>query len=301
MIRTCGLLRASRRAALLIVVAGLARAGEPLTVQIRSIAAQAQGKVSVACALPGTSLNCDLDPNAHPPMQSVFKLPLGLAMLHKIEQGEFVLDQPVRFRREDLIVPKPYSPLQDQYPAGDVDVPLRTLLRMTVNLSDNTAADILLRLAGGPRAVEHYIASLGVSGFHLRDGERALHQTPSLQFRNWFEPQGAVKLLRLISDHSPLTAEHTALLLDWMRPATPSARLQGDLPPGTSIAHKSGTSDVERGIAHATNDIALITLPDGRRLAIAVFVTDSAADEATRQKVIARIGQAAFDAAMLAQ
>lgn len=230
-------------------------------------------------------------------MQSVFKLPLALTILRQVEQGKFSLDQPIRFRPEDRILPKPYSPLQNKYPDAGVDVPLRTLLQMTVSLSDNTAADILLRLAGGPKIVSEYIASLGITGFHLQDGERALHRDTPLQYRNWFEPQGAVQLLRKISDHSPLTAEHTGLLLDWMRPSTPTGRLDGDLPNGTSVAHKSGTSDVDNGVAHATNDIGLIALPDGRQLAIAVFVTDSTADEATRKKVIARIGRAAYDAA----
>jgi beta-lactamase class A len=282
---------------LLALFVGPAVAQPPLHQQIRAIAADAHGKVSVACSLPGTPLNCDLDPTAHPPMQSVFKLPLALTILHQVEQGKFSLDQPIRFLPEDRILPRPYSPLQDKYPDAGVDVPLRTLLEMTVSLSDNTAADILLRLAGGPRVVSEYIASLGITGFHLRDGERALHHDKPLQYRNWFEPRGAVQLLRRIADHSPLTAEHTGLLLGWMRPSTPTGRLDGDLPSGTSVAHKSGTSDVDNGVAHATNDIGLIALPDGRQLAIAVFVTDSTAEEATRKKVIARIGRAAYDAA----
>lgn len=89
---------------------------------------------------------------------------------NQTEQGKFLLDQPVRFLREDLILPKPDSPLQDKYPDAEVDVPLRTLLQMTVSLSDNTAADILLRLAGGTKVVSEYIALLGVTGFHLQDG-----------------------------------------------------------------------------------------------------------------------------------
>jgi beta-lactamase class A len=283
---------------LLVFFAGSAVAQEALRQEIRSIAAEAHGKVSVACSLPGSSLNCDLDPTAHPPMQSVFKLPLALTILHQVEQGKFSLDQPIRFLPEDLILPKPYSPLQDKYPNAGVDVPLRTLLQMTVSLSDNTAADILLRLAGGTKVVSEYIASLGITGFHLEDTERALHREVGLQYRNWFEPQGAVQLLRRISDHSPLTVEHTELLLGWMRPEVPTKRLQGDLPKGTSVAHKSGTSDVDNGVAHATNDIGLIAMPDGRQLAVAVFVTDSTADAATREKVIAEIGRAAYDAGM---
>ena len=270
---------------------------QPLQQQIRAIAADAHGKVSVACALPSSALNCDLNPHAHPPMQSVFKLPLAITVLHQVEQGTLSLDQPVRFLPSDRI-PHAYSPLQDQYPNASVDIPLRELLRLTVSLSDNVAADILLRLAGGPQAVDTYNVALGVTGFHLEDGEDVLHRDVSAQYRNWFEPAGAVQLLRRISDASPLTPEHTALLLAWMTPAAPTKRLEGDLPNGVRVAHKSGTSDVDNGVAHATNDIGLIALPDGRRIAIAVFVTDSTADQITREKVIARIARAAYDASL---
>lgn len=272
-------------------------AQQSLQVQISHIAAEAHGKVSVACSLPGSVLSCDLNPTAHPPMQSVFKLPLAMTILHQVETGKFTLDRPIHFQPEDLILPKPYSPLQDKYPNADVDVPLRTLLEMTVSLSDNTAADVLLRLAGGPEAVQDYVDALGVSGFHLQDGERALHREKSLQYRNWFEPRGAVQLLATIRDHSPLNNEHTALLVSWMRSSRIGTRIGGDLPDGTAVAHKAGSSDVENGIAAATNDIGLITLPDGQHLALAVFVTDSSADDATRDKIIARISRAVYDAA----
>ena len=273
-------------------------AQEPLRQKIRAIAREAHGKVSVACSLPGSTLNCDLNPNARPPMQSVFKLPLAFTLLHQVEKGTLSLDQPVRFLPEDRILPHVYSPLQDQYPDAGVDVSLRELLRLTVSVSDNVAADILLRLVGGPKAVNAYIAGLGISGFHLQESEAVLHLQVSAQYRNWFEPAGAVQLLRRISDNSPLTSEHTDLLLGWMTPALRTKRLEGDLPAGTRVAHKSGTSDVDDGVAHATNDIGLIPLPDGRRIAIAVFVTDSTAGEATRERVIARIARAAYDASL---
>jgi beta-lactamase class A len=287
------------RLALLLALSAIsAFAQEPLRQQIRAIARQAHGKVSVACSLPGSALNCDLNPNTQPPMQSVFKLPLALAVLHQVEQGALLLDQPVRFLPQDRILPHVHSSLQDQYPDAGVDVPLHELLRLDVSLSDNVAADILLRLVGGPKAVDTYLAALGISGFHLQDSEAVLHHEVSAQYRNWFEPTGAVQLLRRINDHSPLAAEHTDLLLGWMTPALRTKRLEGDLPAGTHVAHKSGTSDVDDGVAHATNDIGLIPLPDGRRIAIAVFVTDSTADETTREQVIARIARAAYDAVL---
>lgn len=283
--------------AALLVTPALAQ--QPLQLQIRAIAAEAHGKVSIACSLPGTDLNCDLEPHAHPPMQSVFKMPLVLTLLHQVEEGKLTLDQKIPFRSSDLILPKPYSPLQDKYPQAGVELPLRELAQMTVSLSDNTAADMLLRIAGGPKAVSDYIASLGVTGFQLLDDEHELHRDHALQYRNWFEPQGAVQLLLRIKEHSPLTPEHTALLLEWMN--THTGRLEANLPAGTPVAHKSGSSGIDNGIAAATNDIGLITLPDGRSVAIAVFVTDSAADQATRLQVIARIGKCVYDYASKAK
>jgi len=285
----------------LFIVASPLFAQSTLQKQIQAVAADARGKVAVACALPDSNLNCDLNPHAHSPMQSVFKLPVAIAALHQVEENKFTLDQPIRFLKSDRILPHTYSPLQDKYPEADVDVPLRELLQLAVSISDNAAADMLLRVVGGPAAVDAYIASLGVKGFHLQDGEDALHRDIKIQYRNWFEPAGAVQLLRRISDNSPLNPEHTKLLLGWMQ-ETPNAphRIKGQLPPGTVVAHKTGSSGTENGMAPATNDIGLIALPDGRRLAIAIFVTDSNADEAARDQVIARIAKAAYEEALKA-
>ena len=268
--------------------------------QIYRIAADAHGKVSVACAIPHSTFNCDLDPHSHPPMQSVFKLPLAVTALHLVEEGRFPLDQPIHFLLGDRILPETYSPLQDKYPEADVEVPLQELLRLSTSLSDNVAADILLQVVGGPTAVNSYMASIGVIGFHLENGEHTLQRDPTAQYRNWFEPAGAVQLLSLIGDHSPLTPEHTKLLLQWMRDTPHGSRqIKGNLPPKTVVMHKTGSSGLVNDITPATNDIGLIILPDGRRLAIAIFITDSSADDAARNSVIARIAKAAYDEALL--
>jgi beta-lactamase class A len=285
-----------------VLLANPAFAATTLQRQIQDIAADARGNVSVACSLPGSSLNCDLNPHAHPPMQSVFKFPLAITALHLVEQQKLSLDQSVRFLPSDRVLPHTHSPLQDTYPAGNVDVPLRELLRLAVSESDNVAADIVLRTVGGPGVVNDYMKSLDVTGFHLEDGEDGLARDVTAQYRNWFEPAGAVQLLRRISDDSPLTPEHTRILLTWMQDAaTGLQRIRGGLPPGTIVMHKTGSSGTRDGVTFATNDIGLITLPDRRRLAIAIFVTDSRADEATRDTVIAHIAEATYDEATQAK
>jgi beta-lactamase class A len=264
--------------------------------QIRDIAADAPGKVSVACALPDTDLNCDLDAHARPPMQSVFKLPLAVTALHLVEEGKFSLEQKLRFLPSDRILPHTHSPLQDKYPDGNVDVALRELLCLEISESDNVGADIVLRSIGDPAIVDGYMESVGVTGFRLQDDEQALGRDNALQYRNWFEPAGAVQLLQRISDNSPLTPEHTRMLLQWMQDASSGVeRIKGELPAGTIVMHKTGSSGTRDGVTAATNDIGLITLPDGRRLAIAIFVTDSKADDDARNAMIARIAKAAYE------
>lgn len=282
---------------ILVLLVSSAFAQAPLQQRIQTIAAESDGKVSVACALPGSTLNCDVNPHAHPPMQSVFKLPMALTALHMVEQGKLSLDQSIRFLASDRILPQTWSPLQDKYPQAEVDVPLRELLRLAVVESDNAAADMVLRTIGGPSVVDDYIRAIGVNGFHLQDDEHALHRDVTIQYRNWFEPAGAVQLLRRISDNSPLKPEHTALLLGWMKDCTTGARrIKGQLLAGTVVMHRTGGA-ANNGMAYATNDIGLITLPDGRRLAIAVFITDSRSSDVVRDSIIARIARAAYDEA----
>lgn len=282
----------------------------PLQSKVAAIAQAAQGTVSVSCLLPGATLNCDLNPHNHPPMQSMYKYPLALTVLHLADQGKLLpsqhpgeptqvtLDRTVRFLPADRI-PGSYSPLQDRYPNANVDVTLRELIQLAVGQSDNGAEEVLLRLAGGPSVVQNYIHSLGVMAFQLVDSERDLNRDENLQYRDWIEPAAAVQLLERLVHDPPISLAANTFLLETMTNATTGPhRLRAGLPPGTVLAHKTGSSGTRAGLTAATNDIGLVTLPDGRKLAIAVFVTDSRANEDTRESVIARIAQAAYTAAI---
>ena len=281
---------------LLLVFDSLSHA--QLRQQIARIAAQAHGRVGVACSLPGKRLDCDYNAGEALPMQSVYKLPISMAMLHAVEQGRFTLTQTIRFLPSDLIAPDQRSPLRDAHPHGNVDLPVEELLRGAIVDSDGVASDILMRSLGGAATVEAYVRSLGISGIEIRDTEKALGREVALENRNTAQPRAMVALLRMLADRSPLSPEHTQFLLGWMSSThTGDRRLKALLPPGTPVADKTGASGTDRKFTNATNDVGLITLPHGRKLAIAVFVADSAAPAAAREHVIAEIGQAICPAA----
>jgi len=283
--------------ALLLLSTTFATAQAPLQNRLAELAQPAQGQVYVACSLPGVPLDCDLNPHGHPPMQSTFKFPLALAVLHQVELGKLQLDQPIRFLPSDRY--PTYSPLQDKYPNADADIPLRELLKLTATESDNIASNLLLRAIGGPAVLQQYLDALGFSAIHEQDSEQTLYGDQTLQYRDNAEPAAMVALLRLFADHSPLNPKHTALLNGWMLETTSGPnRIKGLLPPNTPVAHKTGSSGEEWGFIPATNDVGLITLPNGRRLALAVFVTNAHADQDTCDHVIATIAQAIYDEAL---
>ena len=72
-------------------------------------------------------------------------------------------------------------------------------------------------------------------------------------------------------------------------------RIKGLLPAGTKVSHETGSSNTVNGWTHATNDIGIVELPKGNHLAVAIFVADSRAGEAMRDRVIAEIARAAWD------
>jgi beta-lactamase class A len=263
---------------------------------IRRNAGQARALVGVSCSLPGLVLDCNLNANEKLPMQSVYKFPIGLAILHAVEQGQLVLSQPILFLAADAVRLGQHSPLRDMHPQGGVTVPLQELLRLAVSESDGTASDILLRVLGGPVVVDRYIRSLGVQGIAVVDTEKTLGKDVTAQYRNTSTPAAMVRLL--LADDSPLTSDHTALLLRLMtQSGTSNARIKGLLPPNTEVAHKTGSSGEDNGITHATNDVGLITMRNGKKLAIAVMIKDSPASEEVRERVIAQITKAVWSEA----
>ncbi|HEV8593097.1 MAG TPA: serine hydrolase, partial [Pyrinomonadaceae bacterium] len=192
-----------------------------------------------------------------------------------------------------------HSPIRDQYPNGHV-FSLEQLIKYAVSESDGTASDVLMRIAGGADVIQKYVENLGIPEMKIKNTEKEIGEDWSVQYDNWASPEGAAALLKSLwgqKEPCPKGADcEELLLLQFMYNSTPGKnRLKGLLPERTPVAHKTGTSGTRAGVTAATNDIGIITLPNGNHLAIAVFVGDSSADEKTREVVIARIAKAAWN------
>ena len=236
-----------------------------------------------------------LDPHDHFPMQSVYKLPIGMAVMKQVDASKIKLDQKVSVTKNDFVRAGQHSPIREKYPNG-TEITVNELLRYAISESDGTASDVLMKLAGGPGAIQAYLTELKITDLTVLNTEKEIGQDWETQYRNWASPEAAVALLRALHERRGLSESSQALLLKLMTESTPGAkRLKGLLPAGTIVAHKTGTSGTENGVTAATNDIGIITLPNGRHFAIAVFVSDSPVDEATREDVIAKVALAVWD------
>jgi beta-lactamase class A len=263
--------------------------------QFEEIAAAAKGHVGIAAQLLESGETTELHGNEHFPMHSVYKLPISMAVLQRVDRGELKLDQKVKIEPKDFVRKGMYSPVRDKYPDG-AELTIAELLRYTICESDGSASDVLMKLIGGPESVMAFLKEIQVPDVQVVNSEKEIGRDWETQYRNWATPKGALALLEALQSKRGLSRESQILLLKLMTESTPGGkRLKGELPAGTVVAHKTGTGGTRNGITSATNDIGIITLPNGQHLAIAVFVSDSSADEATRDSVIARIAKAAWD------
>ncbi|MEP6921996.1 MAG: class A beta-lactamase [bacterium] len=266
-----------------------------LQTQIEKIVRLTAGPVGVAVLELESGELVSVSGKQHFPMQSVYKLPIGMAVLQQVDNGVLKLDQIVKVKQADLVPAGLGSPLRDRHPQG-VDLSLSELLSSMIVDSDGTASDVLLNLIGGPEPATKYLRDLGVEDIVVATSEREMSQDDQAQYRNWSTPEAMVGLLKLLQEERGLSPASRELLLGWMtRTWTFPTRIKGLLPEGTVVAHKTGSSGTKNGLTRATNDVGLITMPDGHHLAIAVFVSDTKVDEKTRNGVIARSTRAAWD------
>ncbi|MFM8374678.1 MAG: serine hydrolase [Phenylobacterium sp.] len=238
------------------------------------------------------------------PQQSVSKLWVALTILDQVDAGRIALDQPVVLTDADRSVFN--QPVTHLIENGAFETTVRDLLRRALIQSDNAANDKLMALAGGPSAVQAFLASRGISGIRLAEDERRLQSRiagltwgPELSTYGAFEaararlepearaaslqayveqpfdgatPAGVVRALAALHRGELLSRPSTEFVLETLgRVTTGPMRLRGGLPAGWRAAHKTGTGQDFRGETFGLNDVGLITAPDGRTYAVAVL------------------------------
>ncbi|MBX7042765.1 MAG: class A beta-lactamase, subclass A2 [Ignavibacteria bacterium] len=284
---------------LLLVIASksFAQSPESLRSKILQIASDKNAVVGVSVVGNDEGDTVSLNGNSYFPMQSVFKYHIAVTVLSQIGQGRFPLDRNIELRGKDLL-PGLWSPLREENPDGG-NFPVSKLIEYAVSKSDNAGCDALLRLIGGPEAVEEYFISNGITDISVRLNEEQMQSDWDLMFQNRTTPKAASEaLIKFYYNTGGLLSEssHDFIWKVMKETGTGANRLKGQLPEGTIVAHKTGSSGTNKdGLTAAVNDIGIVFLPDGKYFFISVFVTNSTESEETNERIIAEIAKAAWD------
>lgn len=230
------------------------------------------------------------------PLLSVIKFPLAVAVLEKMQHEQTALTSTIPVRAEQLHTGT-HSPLRDQRGRRDMQVSLEDLLRYTVTFSDNNGCDILMEYVGGPVVVEACARRLGAENVFIGHDEDWMHQNIYNQYANWGTPRSMARMLLGFFDSPDISREHKDFLAGIMAgtPALPGKILEG-LPQGLTAGHKTGSSDrTAQGLKLADNDLAFFHLPDGRHVALAVFLCNSLESPETNLSLIKDITRLSVD------
>ena len=233
----------------------------------------------------------------HFPMASVFKFPVAIVVLQRVDAGEFKLDDPITMQPSQFS--RGHSPLRDSANGKAVNVTVRRLVELMVVESDNTAVDYFIRRFGGANITAR-IRAIGGAGVRVDRPENDIAvaiQTHGIAAyvsdpRDTSTPDGMASLLAAFAKRKDgLTPASHDLLLQFMTKSHNPVRLASALPAGAAVAHKTGT------MPGVFNDVGIITSADGKHhIAIAVFTKKSAAqNEDVALKVVGQIARAVYD------
>ncbi|HEY0372573.1 MAG TPA: class A beta-lactamase [Thermoanaerobaculia bacterium] len=217
------------------------------------------------------------------PMGSVYKFPIALTVLKRVDAGTLSLKQSVTIDPKDF--GPGWSPLRDKANHRPITLTVGELVRHMASNSDNTASDALLALVGGPQVVTTRMAELGFSaiGVHRSETQMAADlkadggpERYAVDARDTTTPDAMADLLvAFFHKRDGLTsASHDLLMKHLIDSPTGVHRIKAAVPAGATVAHKTGT------MPGTTNDVALVTLPNGDHVALAIFTKASRRDKA---------------------
>jgi beta-lactamase class A len=260
------------------------------------------------------------------PQQSVSKLWVAMTLLDKIDQGRASLSDPIRITKDDLTVfHQPMAAEVEQN--GAVVKTVYTLLEKALASSDNTANDALLRHAGGPEAVRHFIEKNSLGKIRFGPGERLLQSgiagmewRQNLSYGRTFyaarakipveqrqqslnayladpvdgaSPIAIARALDKLARGELLSDNSTTLLQSILkRTRSGPNRLKAGVPAGWEFLHTTGTGQVLGSVATGYNDIGIMTAPDGTRYAVVVMLGDTTASIPERMRLMQAVTRA---------
>ena len=245
--------------------------------QLAALEQAAGGRLGVAAWRQGSELRVAYRADERFPLASTFKAMLAGAVLARSVSQPGLLDQHVRYEKKELVT---YSPITEKHLADGMSV--ADLCAATLQYSDNSAANFLMTLLGGPQAVTAFARSIGNTVFQLERWETELNSAIPGEVRDTASPASMAHSLQQLLLGNSLPAPQRQQLDAWMRGnTTGDKRIRAGVPAGWQVADKTGS-----GAYGSVNDIGVAYPPSGAPLVIAVYYTREQKKADTNQDII---------------
>nr|WP_233410751.1 class A beta-lactamase [Rugamonas sp. CCM 8940] len=209
---------------------------------------------------------------------STVKVMLAAAVLERSKQAPQLLQQRIKYAKSDLV---DYSPITEDH--VDDGMTVADLCAAGIQYSDNTAANLLIKLLGGIAAVNGYARSIGDQEFRLDRLETELNTAIPGDPRDTTTPAAMGRSLRRVAVGEALSAPLRTQLQDWMRGnTTGDARIRAGVPAGWQVGDKTGT-----GHYASANDIGVIWPPQRAPIVLAIYTAQADKDAKANNDIIA--------------
>ncbi|QGZ42492.1 beta-lactamase class A [Pseudoduganella flava] len=221
------------------------------------------------------------------PMCSSFKALLAAQALARAAREPGFLDKRLRYAKADLVS---YSPVTEKHVEQGMTV--AELCTAVVQVSDNTAANTLMKELGGPAALTAWVRGLGDPTFRLDRWETELNTAIPGDERDTTSPLAMARTLGKLVTGDALPAAQREQLKQWMiGTTTGDRRIRAAAPAGWTVGDKTGT-----GNYGVTNDIGFLLPPGRAPIVIVVYMHQPALEAKTREDIVAAATRAALAA-----
>lgn len=257
--------------------------GQRFAAAMAAVDRRAPGRLGVAVLDLASGARFSLRGGERFPMCSTFKFPLSAAVLHAADRGRLSLDRRVPIARGDIIA---NSPVSARHVGGTLRVV--DLCHATMTTSDNTAANLLLPLIGGPDGFNAFLRAAGDRTTRLDRIEPHLNEGTPGDPRDTTTPNAMVATARTLLFGSALSPAARRQLTGWLvANTTGGTRLRAGLPRGWRVGDKTGTGDT------SANDVGVLWPRAGRPpILVASYLTEARGTQTERYAVHADVARA---------
>ena len=263
------------------------RAHATADVRLRALEASLDGRLGVYAVDTGSDAALVYRGDERFPLCSTFKVVLAGAILDRSVREPGLLEQRIRYAASDLVS---YSPITQTRVSDGMTI--AALCAAALRYSDNTAANLLLKLVGGPAGLTSHARAQDDSTFRLDRWETDLNTAEPGDLRDTSTPQAMALTMQRLCLGDLLPAPQRLQLQDWLRGnTTGGTRIRAGVPASWQVGDKTGT-----GSYGTANDIALAWPPQRAPLVIAIYTTSHRQDAEARNDILASAARVCVDA-----